>query len=222
VAWSASDPPRRQRSLLDLGIEPLDLLPVKRACRPNRLSNAIGQEHAGAVVKGFFESGACRLPAIRHLPKFRDATTAIGRQGEEVGHDHPLEAEDDPGLLDASQGALTARLGRRVGAHHQQGLASQHGPRLRELRPAPSYNCVSTLRNTQSRKADPKGTVVTQHHTPDDGLQADLEALGEQFEAEEREDRRVDAERRRKGLPEPERDIKTYPGFADGGATPRT
>ena len=31
---------------------------------------------------------------------------------------------------------------------------------------------------------------------------------------------RVDAERRRKGLPEPERDIKTYPGFADGGATP--
>ncbi|MCA0321742.1 MAG: hypothetical protein LCH60_04060 [Actinobacteria bacterium] len=50
---------------------------------------------------------------------------------------------------------------------------------------------------------------MTQHHTPDDGLQADLEALGEQFEAEEREDRRVNAERRRKGLPEPERGIKT-------------
>lgn len=220
VAWSASDPPRRQRSLLDLGIEPLDLLPVKRACRPNRLSNAIGQEHAGAVVKGFFESGACRLPAIRHLPKFRDATTAIGRQGEEVGHDHPLEAEDDPGLLDASQGALTARLGRRVGAHHQQGLASQHGPRLRELRPAPSYNCVSTLRNTQSRKADPKGTVMTQHH-PKDSLQADLEALAKVFEAEDREDRRRDAQRRREGLPEPKRDIRAFPGFADGGAAPR-
>lgn len=62
---------------------------------------------------------------------------------------------------------------------------------------------------------------MTQHHTPDDALQADLEALGEQFEAEEREDRRADAERRRKGLPEPERNITTYPGFADGGVAPR-
>ena len=62
---------------------------------------------------------------------------------------------------------------------------------------------------------------MTQHN-PKDSLQADLEVLAEVFEAEDREDRRVDAERRRKGLPEPERDIKTYPGFADGGATPRT
>lgn len=59
------------------------------------------------------------------------------------------------------------------------------------------------------------------HTSPNDRLQADLEALGEQFEAEAREDRRAEAERRRKGLPEPERDIKTYPGFADGGAAPR-
>ncbi|AQP52276.1 hypothetical protein BW733_17055 [Tessaracoccus flavescens] len=80
---------------------------------------------------------------------------------------------------------------------------------------------MRTLGSTKSSKVDPRGTVMTQHHTPDDALQADLEALGEQFEAEEREDRRVDAERRRKGLPGPERDIKTYPGFADGGATPR-
>lgn len=61
---------------------------------------------------------------------------------------------------------------------------------------------------------------MTQHN-PKDSLQTELEALGEQFEAEEREDRRADAERRRKGLPEPERDITTYPGFADGGAAPR-
>ena len=61
---------------------------------------------------------------------------------------------------------------------------------------------------------------MTQHN-PKDSLRADLEALGEQFEAEEREDRRADAERRRKGLPEPERDIRAFPGFADGGAAPR-
>lgn len=62
---------------------------------------------------------------------------------------------------------------------------------------------------------------MSQHDKPDDTLQAELEALGEQFEAEEREDRRADAERRRKGLPEPERDIRAFPGFADGGAAPR-
>lgn len=56
---------------------------------------------------------------------------------------------------------------------------------------------------------------------PNDALQADLERLAAQFEAEEREDRRADAERRRKGLPEPERDIRAYPGFADAGAVPR-
>lgn len=61
---------------------------------------------------------------------------------------------------------------------------------------------------------------MTQHN-PKDSLQADLEALGEQFEAEEREDRRAEAERRRQGLPEPERDIRAYDGFADGGAAPR-
>ncbi len=62
---------------------------------------------------------------------------------------------------------------------------------------------------------------MNQHHKPDDALQAELEALGEQFEAEERQDRRAEAQRRRKGLPEPERDIHTFPGFADGGAAPR-
>ena len=61
---------------------------------------------------------------------------------------------------------------------------------------------------------------MTQQH-PKDPLQADLEALAEVFEAEDREDRRQEAQRRRDGLPEPEREIRTFPGFADGGATPR-
>lgn len=61
---------------------------------------------------------------------------------------------------------------------------------------------------------------MTQQH-PKDPLQADLKALAEVFEAEEREDRRKEAQRRRDGLPEPKRDIRAYPGFADGGAAPR-
>ena len=63
---SASHPPSRQRSLLDPSIEPPDLLPVKRASRPNRLSNAVGQEHAGAVVKGFVH-GRDKVPAGGHV-----------------------------------------------------------------------------------------------------------------------------------------------------------
>lgn len=62
---------------------------------------------------------------------------------------------------------------------------------------------------------------MNQDHKPDDALQSDLERLNAEFAAENREDRRREAERRRKGLPEPERDITTYPGFADGGAAPR-
>ena len=61
---------------------------------------------------------------------------------------------------------------------------------------------------------------MTQHN-PKDTLQADLERLNAEFEAEDREDLRAEAERRRKGLPEPERDIRAYEGFADGGAVPR-
>jgi len=79
---------------------------------------------------------------------------------------------------------------------------------------------VSRLDSTQPFKPTSGGTVITQHN-PKDSLLADLEALGEQFEAEEREDRRMEAERRRTGLPEPERDIRTNEGFADGGAAPR-
>lgn len=59
------------------------------------------------------------------------------------------------------------------------------------------------------------------HQHPKDSLQADLKALAEVFEAEDREDRRKEAQRRRDGLPEPKRDIKTFEGFADGGAAPR-
>ncbi len=62
---------------------------------------------------------------------------------------------------------------------------------------------------------------MNQHYKPDDALQADLERLDAQFEAEDREDRRREAERRRKGLPEPVRDIRTYSDFADGGAASR-
>ena len=58
-------------------------------------------------------------------------------------------------------------------------------------------------------------------HNPKDSLQADLEALAEVFEAEDREDRRAEAQRRRDGLPEPKRDIRTFDGFANGGAAPR-
>ncbi|MCT2296463.1 MULTISPECIES: hypothetical protein [Actinomycetes] len=61
---------------------------------------------------------------------------------------------------------------------------------------------------------------MTQHH-PNDDLQADLEALAEVFEAEDREDRRKEAQRRRDGLPEPKRDIRSFDGFANGGAAPR-
>ena len=43
----------------------------------------------------------------------------------------------------------------------------------------------------------------------------------EVFEAEDREDRRAEAQRRREGLPEPKRDIRTFDGFASGGAAPR-
>lgn len=69
---------------------------------------------------------------------------------------------------------------------------------------------------------------MTQHH-PKDSLQADLEALAEVFEAEDREDRRKDSQRRRDGLREPERDIRRTPASrtverllaSDGGAAPR-
>ena len=61
---------------------------------------------------------------------------------------------------------------------------------------------------------------MTQQHLKDT-LQADLEALAEVFEAEDREDCRAEARRRRDGLPEPKRDIRTFDGFANGGAAPR-
>ena len=44
--------------------------------------------------------------------------------------------------------------------------------------------------------------VMTQQN-PKDTLQTDLEALAKVFEAEEREDRRKEAQRRRDGLPSP-------------------
>lgn len=56
---------------------------------------------------------------------------------------------------------------------------------------------------------------------PHGTLQADLEALAKVFEAEDREDRRKEAQRRRDGLPQPKRDLRTFEGFADGGSAPR-
>ncbi|AQP44980.1 hypothetical protein [Tessaracoccus flavus] len=61
---------------------------------------------------------------------------------------------------------------------------------------------------------------MTQQHAKN-SLQADMEALAEVFDAEDREDRRKEAQRRRDGLAEPKRDIRTFDGFADGGAAPR-
>ncbi|QIK72584.1 hypothetical protein G7070_10315 [Propioniciclava coleopterorum] len=63
---------------------------------------------------------------------------------------------------------------------------------------------------------------MNQHHTPGDTLRAELEALNAEFEAEEREDRCAEAQRRRQGLPESKRDIRAYKGFAGGGAAPRS
>lgn len=87
-------------------------------------------------------------------------------------------------------------------------------------RPSLSNTCAPTLSSTQSSKSTARGTVMTQQHLKDT-LQADLEALAEVFEAEDREDRRVEAQRRRDGLPEPKRVIRTFDGFANGGAAPR-
>lgn len=58
-------------------------------------------------------------------------------------------------------------------------------------------------------------------HHPNDDLQTELEALAEVFEAEDREDRRKQAQRCRDGLPEPKRDVRAFDGFANGGAAPR-
>ena len=62
---------------------------------------------------------------------------------------------------------------------------------------------------------------MNQQHRSDDTLQAELEALAEVFEAEERADRRAEAQRRLAGIPEPERDLRTFEGFADFGAASR-
>lgn len=61
---------------------------------------------------------------------------------------------------------------------------------------------------------------MSQQH-PKDVLQADLEALAKVFEAEDREDRRAEAQRRRDGLPEPKRDIRTFEGFRRRRTAPR-
>lgn len=57
--------------------------------------------------------------------------------------------------------------------------------------------------------------------SPKDTLQADLEALAEVFETEDREDRRLAAARRRKGLREPKPTISAFEGFASMGVTHR-
>lgn len=44
----------------------------------------------------------------------------------------------------------------------------------------------------------------------------DLDALAEEFAAQERADRRAATRRRRQGLPEPPRRLSTFEGFASG------
>lgn len=48
-----------------------------------------------------------------------------------------------------------------------------------------------------------------------------LQDLEDEINAEDREDRRRERERRHLGLPEPKREIETFDGFADPGAAPR-
>lgn len=48
-----------------------------------------------------------------------------------------------------------------------------------------------------------------------------LQDFEAQIAAEDPADRRAEAERRRKGLPEPKREIRVFEGFPDSGATPR-
>lgn len=45
--------------------------------------------------------------------------------------------------------------------------------------------------------------------------------LDEQIAAEDREDSRAERERQRLGLPEPERDVRTFEGWAGTAVTPR-
>ena len=59
-------------------------------------------------------------------------------------------------------------------------------------------------------------------HQPTDDLQAELEALGRVFEAEEREDRRKDAERRRAGPLSPSETSAPTTGSRTGARLPGT
>lgn len=81
-----------------------------------------------------------------------------------------------------------------------------------------------------TRSQPEKRTIMNKRRHPDDGLQADLEALAVQIEAGEREDRRRAAQERREdreraavGKPPKRRrkDSTTFEGFASGGVVPR-
>lgn len=185
------------------------------------LLGAVGEEHPVALIKGEEERRSGIKPPFKGPPEVRDAAAAIGREGEEVGDGGLLEAEDCRCLPYAGERALTAGAGGRIAPHHQQRPVLSHQVSLVALSVVPgSDTCVSTLDSTQSHKHTSGGIVMTEQH-PKDTLQADLEALAEVFEAEDLEDRRAEAQRRREGLPEPKRDIRTFDGFASGGAAPR-
>lgn len=88
-----------------------------------------------------------------------------------------------------------------------------------------------------TRSQSEKRTILNKRRHPDNGIQADLEALAVQIEAGEREDRRRAAQDRRRvaqerredleraavGKPPKRRrtDITTFEGFAGGGVAPR-
>lgn len=185
------------------------------------LLGAVRQQHPVAGIEARDKSGAGVQPAVWGLSEINDAATAVGRKREEVGEDGLLEAQDRRRLLGAGQSALTAGLGGRIAPDHQQCPALSHQVSLAVLLAVPGSDTYAPpLNSTHTRKPTAGGTVMTQQN-PHDTLQADLEALAEVFEAEEHEDRRIEAQRRRDGLPEPKRDIRTFEGFADGGAAPR-
>lgn len=96
---STADPPGRQRPGLDLPVQPPHLLPVMGACLSAGLLGAVGQQHRVAAIEAGDERPSGLQPAVRCSSEVSDAVAAVGREGEEVGHDGTLEAEDVHGLL---------------------------------------------------------------------------------------------------------------------------
>lgn len=126
--------------MLDLLLQPPNLIPVMSPCLTAGLLRAVGEEYPAALIKGGEERRAGVEPPFRGPPEVRSAAAAVGRQGEEVGNGGVLEAEDRRRLLDTGEGAFTAGLGGRVAPHHQQRPSFSHPASLRESLRAQTRN----------------------------------------------------------------------------------